>query len=505
MKWPWQRRAQGPRTVRDWLKATSDKAAGQLGVQGRFESVERAGGLNIDDFFSFQGVGYSGVPVPMGQQTSERMEGDFAGLVRDGLKGNSIIWSCERLRVKVFKQARPVFQDMNDGRPGELHSSPATRLAPLQRPWTNATSSDLFSRIRLHADFGGNAYTVSRPDGKLRVLRPDWVTIVLGSDEGPGDPNDVDADVICYGYWPGGFKTGKDPVIFLPDEVAHFAPMPDPVAHYRGMSWLNPVITELMADQAATEHKLQFFRNGATMQTIVMVKEEMEETAFARFMRKMNAETTGIANAYKTVYVTGGVDAKVIGADLKQLDFKVTQGAGETRIAAAAGTPPILVGLSEGLSAGQYNIYGQAKRSYVDGEVRPDWQDLCGSLETLITPPGGSRLWYDDRDIPYLREDQKDLAEITAAKMTAITAGIIGGFEPDAVVAAVEAGDVSLLTGHHTGLYSVQLQPPSDGTMESPPALPAPNDPAAGSTPPLNGKTPPKKQQPAMAGTGGKP
>ena len=31
-------------------------------------------------------------------------------------------------------------------------------------------------------------------------------------------------------------------------------------------------------------------------------------------------------------------------ANLKELDFKSTQGAGETRIAAAAGVPPVIVG-----------------------------------------------------------------------------------------------------------------------------------------------------------------
>jgi len=209
-------------------------------------------------------------------------------------------------------------------------------------------------------------------------------------------------------------------------------------------------------------------------------------------MRKMNAETVGIANAYKTLYVTGGVDAKTLGTNLADLDLKGVHGSLETRIAAAAGTPPILVGLSEGLNAGQYNIYGQAKRAYVDGTIRPDWGDLFACLQTLITPPNGSRLWYDDRDVPYLREDQKDQAEIVSAKATAIQNLLTAGFEPDAVIEAVETGD---MRGHHTGLFSVQLLPPnSAGTMDDP----APTEPA---TPPaMNGAS---KAMPAMAGTGG--
>lgn len=509
------------------------KAGGAVTWQSWFEQIEarasRAGG--IDDYFAFNGVAYSGTPIELsGGRPQERPEGDFAGLIRDGLKRNSVIFACERLRVKVFSQARFMWQELNDRRPGALVGGLNTRLNLLDHPWTGGTTNDLLARIRLHADFAGNAYVVRRPpslgnpNGALRLLRPDWVTLLLGSDGAPAeDPNDVDVEVIGYAYWPGGIKSGRAPDVFFPDEVAHYAPMPDPAAHYRGMSWLNPVITELMADEAATQHKLQFFRNGATGGAVVLVDKDMDETAFRRWMSKMNAETRGLANAYKTWYVTGGVDVKTLSADLKQLDFKVTQGAGETRIAAAAGTPPILVGLSEGLNAGQYNIYGQAKRSYVDGEVRPDWGNLCGSLEAIVTPPADKRLWYDDRDIPYLREDQRDQAEIFAKVMAAISQGVNAGFEPDWVVKAAAAFDPLLLVGHHLGLYSVQLQPPGQGTMDGgPPAGPDGQPPPPGvngaltggpAKPPgpgagqgmmnVNGAKPPQKALAATAGRKG--
>lgn len=471
--------------IRQWLGRPSKVSLRQSWFE---EVAQRAAG--VDDYFAYNGVAYSGQPVEWpGDSRQEKMEGDFVGLIRDGLKANSIIWSCERLRVNVFNQARFMWQELNDRRPGALTGGLNTRLALLDHPWTSGTTQDLLSRIVLHADFAGNAYVVYRPyalrtdgvRGALRLLRPDWVTLVLGSNDDPSaDPNDVDTEIMAYLYWPGGRKNlDAVPEVFLPDEVCHFAPMPDPSAHYRGMSWLNPVITELVADQAATQHKLQFFRNGATGATVVMVDKDMDETAFYRWMNKFNAETRGVANAYKTWYVTGGMDVKTLSADLKQLDFKVTQGAGETRIAAAAGTPPILVGLSEGLNAGQYNIYGQAKRSFVDGAVRPLWQNLCGSLEAIITPPGNKRLWYDDRDIPYLREDQKDQAEIFQTIMSAIETGIRAGFEPDAIIDAAVAFDVTLLKGRHTGLFSVQLQPPSDGTMTDPHQQPPPPPPGA--------------------------
>lgn len=508
---------------------------GRYTMQAWFEQIEaKATGsraASLDDYFAYNGVGYRGQPVEMtGGPAQERTEANFAGFVRDGLKGNAIIWACERLRVKVFSQIRFMWQTMNDRRPGALSGGVQTRLDLLDHPWNNGTTGDLLARMRLHADLAGNAYVVRRVDAlgnaTLRILRPDWVTLILGSNGMPtNDPNDVDTEVIGYAYWPGGIKSGKDPDVFLPDEVVHYAPMPDPIAHYRGMSWLSPVIDELMADTAATQHKAQFFRNGATGGVVVMVDKDMDEVAFGRWMSKFNAQTKGVGNAYKTWYVTGGMDVKTLSADMRQLDFKVTQGAGETRIAAAAGTPPILVGLSEGLSAGQYNIYGQAKRSFIDGEMRPDWSNLCGSFESIISPPAGKRLWYDERDIPYLREDRKDLAEIMQLEMAAVETGLRAGFDADAVIDAVAAYDITLLRGKHSGLFSVQLQPPGSGTAQTVEQLaadavttadagadaakhpPAQGGTGAGmpqngsSTAKVNGK--PAQKQLAAAGTGG--
>jgi hypothetical protein len=130
-----------------------------------------------------------------------------------------------------------------------------------------------------------------------------------------------------------------------------------------------------------------------------------------------------------------------------------------TRIAAAAGTPPIIVGLSEGLEAATYANYAQARRRFADGTIHPLWQNAAGSLQRVVQRPDPFvRLWYDASDVPFLREDEKDAAEIADVQAKTIRTYIDGGFEPDSVIAAVEANDRRLLK--HSGLYSVQLQQP---------------------------------------------
>jgi phage portal protein BeeE len=284
--------------------------------------------------------------------------------------------------------------------------------------------------------------------------------------------------VIGYQYHPGGVGSDSPSQTFLPDEMVHWSPIPDPEAQYRGMSWLTPVIREIQADTSATEHKLRFFHNGAKPGLVISMKETVTQEQFRDFIAATNDAHQGVDNAYKTLYVGGGADVTVAGADLRQLDFKATQGAGETRITAAGGVPAVIVGLSEGLQAATYSNYGQARRKFGDHWARPQWRSACAALQTVMdmpadAPPGTVRLWYDDRDIAFLREDKKDSAEIFSIRAAAVRQLIDGGMNPDAAVRAAQAEDLSLLLGQHSGLYSVQLQPPGKNTTPDPAGKPA--------------------------------
>lgn len=386
------------------------------------------------------------------------------------LKRNGPIASLIFIRLMAFSEARFQFRKMRNGRPGDLFGTQDLEI--LERPWANATTGDLLARMIMDVDLAGNAFftTITDPGGGQRIkrLRPDWVTIVTGSHDEPDLYGDaIDGDIIGYIYDPmtGGDGQGQ---VLLPHQVAHFAPIPDPEYQFRGMSWLTPVIREIEADTAATQHKLNFFRNGATLQTVVSVDPSVTPEKFALFKAKMEESHAGVHNAYKTLYLGGGADAKVVGADLRQLDFKATQGAGESRLAAAAGVPSVIVGFSEGLQGSSLNAgnYASSRRRFADLTLRPLWRNAAGSLATLVNVPGDAELWFDDRDIAFLREDRGDVADIQNKQANTILQLVNAGYEPATAVAAVQAEDFSLLK--HTGLYSVQLQKP--GEQGEPPA-----------------------------------
>ena len=417
------------------------------------------------NYFSYGGHSYPlGFSQTLTGAKQEIADGTFGSFTSLGYRGNGVIFACMLARLALFSEARFQFRRMEAGRPGDLFGT--GQLSVLEKPWYGGTTGDLLARMITDADLAGNAYVARRGD-RLRRLRPDWVGIAMGSVDDPEvDGWDVDADVLGHIYWPGGMHSGREPELFGRGEVAHFAPIPDPMHNYRGMSWVTPIVREMAADSAARDHKLSFFENGATPNMVVRLDKESKASqspqAFTDWVDKFRGQTearNSTGKAYRTMYLAGGADITVVGSDLKQLDFKTTQGAGETRIAAAAGVPPVIVGLSEGLQAATYSNYGQARRRFADLTMRPLWRNAAGSLAVIVPPPVGADLWYDDRDIPFLAEDRKDAAEIAGREAQTLRTLVDAGYLPESVIAAVQANDWSALK--HSGLFSVQLQPPN--------------------------------------------
>jgi hypothetical protein len=424
-------------------------------------------------------------------QGTQHQAVQLGGYGGDSYDTNSIVFACMATRMLLFSEARFAFQHFQRGRAADLWVDPS--LAVLEEPWPGAQTGDLLSQAELDILACGNSYWVRDGEGYLVRLDPNRVTMGSYQLSGAywGQPGSLGTRVGVYTY-----QEGPDPgdqVEFLPTEIAHYKPYPRRLNLPMGMSWLSPCLPDTYNDNLLTNHKASVLRQGANLSYVVTLDPALTQERFEQWVDWYKREHEGAQNAGKTLFVAGGADVKTVSQTFEQLAIKATQGAGETRIAACAGVPPVIVGLSEGLAASTYSNYAQARRRLVDGTLRPIWRSFAGAMQSVVPAPPGNRLWYDDRDIPFLREDVKDQAEILGRDATTIVTLIKDGFEPDSAVQAVVSGDLSRLV--HTGLVSVQLQPPQE-VLPAEPGVPSPSPeaPAAGPAgslpPPGNGAAP---------------
>jgi phage portal protein BeeE len=352
---------------------------------------------------------------------------------------NSIVFSAIYARMMLLSEATFKFQRNEDrGLFGN------TSLTILEAPWPGGTSGELIARNEQDGSLAGNAYTWSVPgEGRLVRLRPDWTTIISEMVRVPGGGQYRNK----IGYWVEPPKSVLDQgrgEFYPADEVAHWAPVPDPQADFRGMSWLTPVYREIQGDDGMTLYKIKYLENAASPNMLIKYAQKLQPGTVDAIRERMNARYSGAANAFRTLVLDQGADATVIGSNLSQMDFSGVQQGGVERILAAAGVPPLVVGLEPVKGAGK--SYESVVRRFADLTLRPLWRSMCGALEMIV--PGvaaGTRLWVDTGDIAALQDGQQVKAQVVLIKGQALLALDQAGYTPDSAVAAVESGDMTLL------------------------------------------------------------
>lgn len=423
--------------------------------------------LTMDDYIAaYKQFMFGGHTYPIGTAAGinpHMPDQNFEGYIQQIHQANPVISAAAVARALLVSQLRFIWRNTNaSATPGRLFG--AADLAVLERPGRE-TRPELLFGAEIQASYAGSAYIVRRPDGLVR-LRPDWVTVALGSRSEPDAaegllPSDAEVAGIVYQPRAGG-KLGRAEV-FLPGEFAHWKPEPDPVHWWRGQSWVTALIDEVSIDDQATRHTRSYFQRAATPNLVFVMPEGLTETQVAEYAEGMDRRHSGAGNAYKSLYLGGGADVKVVGGHLGDAAIRDLQGASETRVASRSRVPAVVLGIREGMQGSALNSgnYSQTRRLWADGWFTPHADTLCAALESVVQPAADAELAHDPSRILFLQEDQKDAADIASTNAQAVRALTESGYEPSSVIDAVSTGDFTKL--RHTGVFSVQLQPPGSG------------------------------------------
>lgn len=433
--------------------------------------------------FSGRGIEPSGASVlttTYGASGNEAILPTLTASAQAVYGSNAIVFGAILARLMLFSEAEFKFRRLADK--SLFGTGDPDGLPRLERPWPNGTTGELLARMIQDVDLAGNAYVWNAGDQLVR-LRPDWVTIISELVEAPA--GGYFRKVIGYWYDPPITLTDAPPSMALTvDEVAHWSPIPDPCANFRGMSWLTPVLREVDADNAMTAYKTKYLSNAASPNLLVRYSQKLNEPSVERLQARIEARHGGVDNAFRTLILDEGAEVTVIGNTFEQMNFSTVQAAGENRIIIASGVPGIVIGSKEGLMAATYSNYEQAMRRFADLTMRPLWRSVCACLASLVTVPPDARLWFDTSDIAALRQGEKERAETLQVKVDAIGGLVRAGYDPATIGPAIESGDMSRLK--HTGRLPVTLQPEEAPVAK--PALPAVNG-AQSAPAALNGAT----------------
>ncbi len=366
----------------------------------------------------------------------EPIGNDFSSFVRSGYLANGIVYGCITARLVLFAQG--VFKMRNRRDKTERPLPP--RLQILDKPWPGGSTAEMLARVEQDTSLGGNWYLHQAEPDVLQRLRPDWTDIVL-------DPQGMER--IGYLYHRGG--RGVDPA-GLPltlDEVTHGSPYPDPMAAFRGTSWIMSVTDEIQSDTAMTRHKKAFFANAATPNLLIRLEHSLSASQREVWREMLEAKFGGSRNAWKTMVLEEGADAKIIGKAV-DLGFTDTQAGGENRIAVAAGVPSVVLGIKEGAEQATYNNYASALSHMANFTTQHMWNDTTSVFTNTLPVPEGFELIIDTSDIPALQQDGQEAATVTETQARTIRDLTDGGYTPDSVIVAVTGNDLTLL--EHGGL-----------------------------------------------------
>lgn len=440
----------------------------RLAGRSTSSSGERAAGLisTFDDWLTavtYQGLSY-GV-----YSKGHDVDNTFSSYVQDIGKRQGVVAAAIAARALLMSEVRFAYRSLERNSPDYLQLFGDRNLALLERPDPGySTRPKLLKLAEHHVSLAGTAY-FTRRDGRLELLRPDLVETVIGSD---GEADDV-AYAMRHGRVDGYlyYRYGRDraPDTYMPEQVAAFAPEPDPVCWWRGQSWVTSVLREVRAHEQSTQYVSRFLDQGASPSLIVKPQAATPEQ-LQQYAEQFRRAYEGSGNAHRAMFLAGGADVTVVGSKIGELAIKEVQGGFETIVAARARVPAVYLGIREGLAGSSLNTgnYSAARRQMADGWFTPTVHDLCATLEALFPPPRAStELTFDPSLVMFLQEDAQDAAQILATQSQAIRTLVDGGFDPSAAVKAIRQGNLSALEREHSGLVSVQLLPPGDGGSPS--------------------------------------
>lgn len=356
---------------------------------------------------------------------------NYRDLVSGGYSKNELVYACiNEIASSAPEAPLRVYDTENDD---VRDDHPLRQL--IARPNPFLSEFELWELTIIHLYLAGNAFWEKVRSSAGRVvelwpLRPDRVRIV---------PHARDW-IAGYQYRIDGrtFELGRDDVI-------HFR-FPDPLNDFLGMPPLRAALRAVATDNEMTDFAKVMLQNGALPGVVITTQEAIDEATVERLSARWKQKFGGRRRG-EPAFLQQGMEVHTVGLDMQQLAFPDLRMISETRICAALGVPPILVGAQAGLARSTFANYGEARRSFWEETIAPLLRRFADKINTQLLPewPGSERLEarFDTGDVSALQELHRQTweradAAVRSGWITVNEARAQVGFHP------VAGGDVFL-------------------------------------------------------------
>lgn len=362
-------------------------------LQRIFGSVKK--GITNMPFTSTIIQRFSGINYNNGALTSKNYLAEYRNWVYPCVSARSE--EVGNIKLKLFK----------DG--VETHDHPVLDLLNRVNPYM--TKHQLFEYTQAFKDLQGNAYWYLARDGKegkgtikeIYILKPDRVRIITNKT----NPLQVEGYLFTQ---PDGQS-----IKFLPSEILHHKNFDPKAFHpfpHQGMGVIEAAAFAIDTDNEARTWNLNFFRNGARPDGILIASDEgaNDPEQQDRLRSEWAEEHQGSENAHKISVLTGGVKYQELTRSQKDMDFLNQRTFSRDEILALFKTPKSIIGITDDVNRAnaEASVYVFALRT-----VKPLMQKLVDTLNEFLLPEFGEGL-HLDFESPVPEDRTAKTAEYTA-------------------------------------------------------------------------------------------
>jgi len=302
------------------------------------------------------------------------IDAKFRDLAQEAYGGNEVVYACLRLLSHAIPEAAlKAYDGSNPDEPTPLdRQHPLTLL--IKRPNELMTEYEFWELTTLQlAIIGRSTWWKERDNAgniiALWPLRPDRVGPIYSTSDKPGERL-----LQGWAYRTPGQATS---IALLRRDVLAFN-LPDPAGNSGGVvEGLGPtqvLARQISSDNEATKFVGALLANYAAPTIALKMKtairdEKQAELIKAKFRYEFGGDRRGTP-----ALLDDDADIQTIGFNLRELEFPELREVSESRIAAAYGVPPILVGLRVGLEHSTYANFKEARRLFAETTLSDYWR-----------------------------------------------------------------------------------------------------------------------------------